>query len=134
MADFKLCIADPKSGKTFQKEVKGGDGDLLVGKNIGEAIKGETIGLSGYELMITGGSDNCGFPMRKGILGIRKKLTLLGGVGVAKNYSHGIKKRKTVCGHKINNKITQVNLKITKHGSKKPEEVFGTEEKQEEKK
>jgi len=65
MVDFKLSIADPKSGKTYQKEAKDKEAAPFVGKNIGEQIKGEIIGLAGYEFLITGGSDNCGFPMRR---------------------------------------------------------------------
>lgn len=128
MADFKLCIADPKSKKVYQKEVKDPEAAHFLGKNIGETIKGESIGLTGYEFLITGGSDNCGFPMRKGIQGIRKKLTLLGGVGLRKNLGKGIKKRKTVCGHKINEKIVQINLKVTKEGTKKLEVAFGVDQ------
>ena len=128
MADFKLCIADPKTKKTFQKEVKDQEASSFMGKNIGETIKGETIGMTGYEFMITGGSDNCGFPMRRGVLGVRKKLTLLGGVGLRKNFSKGIKKRKTVCGHKIVPTIVQINLKVTKEGSKKLVELMGAAE------
>ncbi|MCK5282562.1 MAG: 30S ribosomal protein S6e [Nanoarchaeota archaeon] len=135
MADFKLCIADPKSGKTYQKEVKDNEADHFIGKNIGETVSGDQIGISGYEFIITGGSDNCGFPMRKGILGVRKRLTLLGGVGLKKRFSKGIKKRKTVCGHKINPSISQINLKVNKEGSKKLDDIIGKaggEEKKEE--
>ena len=35
-------------------------------------------GIDGYEFLITGGTDYCGFPMRRGILGIRKKITISG--------------------------------------------------------
>lgn len=128
MAEFKLCIADPASGKTYQKEVKGNDAQSFIGKNIGEVLKGEDIGMSGYEFIITGGSDNCGFPMRKGILGARKRITLLGGVGLRAKFSKGIKKRKTVCGHKISATISQINVKVTKSGSKALAEIFGKAE------
>ena len=47
MADFKLCIADPSSGKCFQKEVKDNDASPFLGKNIGETMKGESIGMTG---------------------------------------------------------------------------------------
>lgn len=86
--------------------------------------------LSGYELQITGGSDYCGFPMRKGILGQRKKITILGGIGF-KGAGKGIKRRKTVCGHKIHERISQINLKVTKPGTKKLAEIFGQEKKEE---
>jgi small subunit ribosomal protein S6e len=125
MADFKLCIADPKEGKTYQTEIKDKDGDFLIGKNIGDTIRGESINITGYEFVITGGSDLGGFPMRKGILGLRKKITLKGGVGLRENLLKGIKKRKTVCGHKIDSRISQINLKMTKEGPKKLIELFG---------
>ncbi|MBI2558383.1 30S ribosomal protein S6e [Candidatus Woesearchaeota archaeon] len=133
MASFKLCISDPSSGRTFQKEVKDSLARHFIGLNIGESVKGDSIEISGYEFQITGGSDYCGFPMRKGILGLRKKITLYGGVGF-KGDAKGIKRRKTVCGHKIHEKISQINLKVTKPGAKKLAEIFGVPETKEEKK
>ena len=132
MASFKLCISDP-SGRTFQKEVKDNLARPFIGLNIGEAIKGDAIELNGYELQITGGSDYCGFPMRKGILGLRKKIALYGGIGF-KGDAKGIKRRKTVCGHKIHDKISQINLKVTKQGPKKLAEIFGVPEAKKEEK
>ena len=132
MVSFKLCISDPESGKTFQKEIKDNMARPFIGMNIGEPVKGDTVELAGYELQITGGSDYCGFPMRKGILGARKKLVILGGVGF-RGSAKGVKKRKTVCGHKIHDKISQINLKVTQQGSKKLAEIFGVADKKEEK-
>ena len=128
MVSFKLCISDPSTGKTFQKEVKDAQARPLIGLNIGEPVKGDLIEIAGYEFQITGGSDYCGFPMRKGILGSRKKISIYGGIGF-RGDAKGIKKRKTVCGHKIHDKISQVNLKITKSGAKKLAEIFGVPEK-----
>ena len=127
MVSFKLCISDPSTGRTFQKEIKDNLARLFIGLNIGETIKGDNIELSGYELQITGGSDYCGFPMRKGILGLRKKITLYGGVGF-RGDSKGIKRRKTVCGHKIHERISQINLKVINQGTKKLAEIFGVAE------
>ncbi|MBI3034735.1 30S ribosomal protein S6e [Candidatus Woesearchaeota archaeon] len=127
MASFKLCISDPGTGKTFQKEVKDNLARPFIGLNIGESIKGDSIEMAGYEFQITGGSDYCGFPMRKGILGLRKKIAIYGGVGF-RGDARGIKRRKTVCGHKIHEKISQVNLKVVKQGAKKLAELFGVPE------
>ncbi|MBI2658874.1 30S ribosomal protein S6e [Candidatus Woesearchaeota archaeon] len=132
MVSFKLCISDPSNGKTFQREVKDSLARPFMGLNIGETIKGDSIEINGYEFQITGGSDYCGFPMRKGILGLRKKIAIYGGVGY-RGDAKGIKRRKTVCGHKIHEKISQINLKVTKQGSKKLAEIFGVAEKPEEK-
>src|SRR3989338_4574322 len=123
MVSLKLCIADPKSGKCYQKEVKDQEAAGFLGKNVGDTTPGDEFGLAGYELQITGGSDYCGFPMRHGILGARKKVRSFGGVGFP-HMKKGEKKRKTVCGHKIHEKISQVNLKVTKEGGKKMEEIF----------
>jgi len=127
MVSFKLCISEPASGKTFQKEVKDNLARPFIGLNIGETIKGDNIDLNGYEFQITGGSDYCGFPMRKGILGLRKKIAIYGGVGF-RGDAKGIKRRKTVCGHKIHERISQVNLKVVKQGHKKLAELFGVSE------
>ena len=132
MVSFKLCISEPSTGKTFQKEVKDSMARPLVGLNIGESIKGDGFELSGYEFQITGGSDYCGFPMRRGILGLRKKIVIMGGIGF-KGAEKGIRKRKTVCGHKIHEQISQVNLKVMKAGPKKLAEIFGVADKKEEK-
>ena len=133
MVNFKLCISDPSSGRTFQKEIKDNLARPFIGLNIGETIKGDNFELNGFEFQITGGSDYCGFPMRKGILGLRKKIAIYGGIGF-RGDSKGIKRRKTVCGHKVHERISQINLKVTKHGAKKLAEIFGMPEKAKEEK
>ena len=128
MADFKLVIADPKTGKTVQKEVKDEQAGPLLGMKIGDAVKGDLIGFAGYEFLITGGSDDCGFPMRKDLPGPqRKKILSVGGVGVRPlrtktlktkpfQYYPGAKQRKMVCGDTVHQSISQINLKTTKLG------------------
>jgi small subunit ribosomal protein S6e len=120
MAEFKLVISDPKSGKTMQREVKDQSAKPFIGLKIGDSIKGEAFDLTGYEFTVTGGSDYCGFPMRKGIQTMRKRIVASGGVGFAgKNRGYETKDtyiKKTVCGEGIHDKITQINLKITKQG------------------
>ena len=137
MAEFKLTIADSKTGKCMQKSVTENAANSFIGLKIGDTIKGESIDLAGYEFVITGGSDYCGFPMRKGISGARKRILVEKGVGF-KGKGKGIRVRKTVCGDAIHEKISQINLKITKHGSKPlaetpKEEAKPKEEKKEEK-
>ena len=123
MASFKLNIADPKTGKCYKTEAKDAQASPFIGLNIGEKLDGSKIGLDGYELEITGGTDYCGFPMRGGILGIRKKLVIYKGVGFRGGIK-GMRKRKTVCGHKINEQISALNLKVAKEGSKTLAEMF----------
>lgn len=125
MKSFKINIADPKTGKCYKTEVKDAQAAPFMGLNIGEKVEGNKIGIEGYEFLITGGTDYCGFPMRRGILGVRKKLTIYPGVGF-KGGPKGIKKRKTICGHKINESINAINLKVAKEGAKKLSDMFAT--------
>jgi small subunit ribosomal protein S6e len=135
MAEIKLNIGDPKTGKTYKLEVKDDQAKPLIGKYIGQKIKGELIDLTGYEFEITGGSDSCGFPMRRDARGPgRKKVLITGGVGL-NSKRKGMRKRRTVAGSTIYDKTAQINLKILKMGSKPlaPEEEKKEEAKAEEK-
>lgn len=115
MVSFKLVIGT-KQGKCVQKEVQEPDANIFLGKKIGETINGEVIGLSGYEFLITGGSDYCGFPMRNDVSGVgRKRILAVQGVGLKKK-GKGVRQRKTVCGNTVHAKISQINLKILKEG------------------
>ncbi|MAE42360.1 30S ribosomal protein S6e [Candidatus Woesearchaeota archaeon] len=136
MASFKINIGNPKTKKCYKTEVKEQQAAPLMGLNIGEKIEGSKLGMDGYEFQITGGTDYSGFPMRRGILGERKRIVIYKSSGF-KGGLKGMKKRKTVCGHKINDKISAINLKVLKEGSKKLSDLFGgkaEEAKQEEKK
>src|SRR3989338_659594 len=118
MAQYKLCISDPKTGRTKQLEVKDNDAKPFVGMKLKQQIKGESCGLPGYEFLISGGSDKAWFPMRSGIMGKRKIILAYGGTGI-RTKEWGIKQRKTVCGSTINADIVQINLKILKAGAQK---------------
>lgn len=121
-----------KDGKTYAKELDKTNQKVFMGKRIGETVKLDGIGLTGYEAIITGGSDNAGFPMRKSILGTKRKRALLkGGVGYRKA-KKGLKKRKTVRGNQVAEDIAQINLKVVKEGKTKLSETFKKEENQKE--
>jgi len=112
MVDFKIVISDPSTGKTYQKEVKDDDARKFIGLKIGDKLKGGFLELGNVELAVTGGSDYCGFPMRKDVSGsVRKKILAVGGVGI-RNKEKGIKIRKTVCGNTIHAKISQINVRV----------------------
>ena len=110
MVSYKLVISDPKTGKSETAEVKDASAQQLVGRKIGEVVDGASIGLAG-KLMITGGSDKAGFPMRGDTLGGGKNYVLLTrGVGY-KTKEKGTKKRKLVRGNTITEETYQVNAK-----------------------
>jgi len=127
--DIKLVIG-LKDGKSVQKVVKTDDAKRLVGLKIGESFKGESMNLSGYEFMITGGSDIAGFPMRRDVLGTgRKKIWSTKGVGIKDIVGKGTRIRKNVGGNTISTNTVQVNVKILKEG-KSPLEADKTEKKE----
>lgn len=117
MVEFKVVTSDPKTGLSVQTEVKEPAAKAFLGLKIGETIKGEVIDLQGYEFELTGGSDFCGFPMRRDVQGVgRKRILAYSGVGVRKG-EKGMLQRKTVCGNTIHVKIAQINLKAIKIGA-----------------
>ena len=115
MATFKLVIGT-KEGKCVQKELQEPSASVIVGKKIGAKIEGNSIGFDGYEFLLTGGSDYCGFPMRKDVEGVgRKRILAVEGIGLKKK-ANGIRVRKTVCGNTVHPKIVQINLKVLSVG------------------
>ena len=136
MADFKIVISDPKTGHSKQIDVKEPDSKRLIGLKIGDSVKGELIGLAGYEFQITGGSDYAGFPMRSDVPGAaRKQIFTTKSVGV-RQPEKGQKIKKSVAGNTIHAKTVQINMKITKEGKEKlggepkPEEAKAEEKKE----
>ncbi len=122
--NFKINIST-KEGKTYKTEV---DNEGLIGKKIGDKISGDEINsdLSGYELEITGASDIAGFPSKKDIDGVAlKKVLLKKGWGMKQGKPKGLRKRKTVRGNVISEKIVQINTIVVKEGDKKLEDIFG---------
>ena len=126
MAEFKVVISNPKSGLSAQRDAKEDAARALIGLKIGEKVSGDSIGLPGFEFQLTGGSDYCGFPMRKDIPGVgRKRILAVSGVGFRKAGA-GIRQRKSVCGNTVHERIAQVNLKVVKEGK---ENIFADAEK-----
>ncbi len=128
MVEFKLVISDPKTGRSVQRIAKDDTAKRFLGTKIGEIIKGETIDLAGYEFQITGGSDDCGFPMRKDIEGPGRVRILSGKTTGLYIKEKGGRRRKTVVGNTVSSKTSQINLKITKYGK---ESIFPEKPKEE---
>lgn len=113
--EIKIVLST-KDGKSYQQVIQEDSAKELFGKKIGDSIKGDLIGLNGFELLITGGSDSSGFPMRKDVIGpLKKRILAVKGVGIRKK-RHGQRQRKTVAGNTIHEKTAQVNFKVVKEG------------------
>jgi len=118
-----VVYSDPKTGKTNQVEIDEEKAKMLIGKKIGDTIDGAIIGAPGYKLLITGGSDNSGFPLRKDVEGIKKVKVLI-------KKKKGIRVRKTIRGNTISNDTIQINTKIVEYGSLPVDELFKKKEKE----
>jgi small subunit ribosomal protein S6e len=127
MADFQVIVGDD-DGATYSFEVDGQDANRFIGRSIGETVDGDAVGLSGYEVEITGGSDQSGRPMHEEVSGSRtKQLLSTGGVGFDPTVD-GERKRITVRGAEVSEETRQINAKIASRGEQSVEELLGEDE------
>ena len=118
--------------KSYQTEA---DSAQFSGKKIGDEIDGSLVKAeaAGYKLVITGGSDSSGFPMRRDVHGQAIKKIVIGkGTGMRKTVK-GLRMAKRVHGNTVEIKIAQLNTKVVLEGEKKLDELFPKTEKKEEK-
>ena len=125
---FKVVVSN--KADTYQIEAE--DAKALNGLVIGDEFDGGIVGLDGYTLKITGGSDKNGFTMKKDVPGTRRiKSLLTGGIGYHPK-ADGVKRRKTVRGNTIADDIVQINSVVVKEGAKPIAEILGAGEEEEE--
>lgn len=131
MADFKVVVSDPETGTTYQRAVDGQDANRFLGIDLGNEVDGSAVGLSGYSLTLTGGSDRAGRPLRSDVAGPSLKQVLLtGGTGYKPTHD-GERKRVTVRGREISEEVVQINAKITAYGDESVEDLLGEDDEDE---
>jgi len=123
---FKLVISEGKD--SHQIEVPAAESKQLLGLKIGEEFDASNLGLNGYTLKITGGSDKNGFPMKKDVEGPRRIKSLLSGGTGFKPKRDGQRRRKTVRGNTISDDIVQVSTVVSKKGKKSIDELLQADE------
>lgn len=121
---IKLCLANPKQGKTENIVLNPSQLTYFLGKKIGDEIDASFLGRAGYSIKITGGTDRDGFPMRPDISGGRKVAILISNsIGYhpkrklsskkkkkrAKRTMYGKRKRVMIRGNIITDAIAQIN-------------------------
>ncbi|OPY24669.1 MAG: 30S ribosomal protein S6e [Methanobacterium sp. PtaU1.Bin242] len=123
---FKLVISE--SNNSHQMEVEAAESKKFLGLKIGDEFDASQIGLNGYTLKITGGSDKNGFPMKRDVEGPRRIKSLLsGGLGF-KPKRDGQRRRKTVRGNTVSDDIVQINTIVAQKGKKSIDELLESEE------
>ena len=134
MPTFKIVISDPETRKAYQLEVDQNKALFFIGKKIGDEVDLSPIGLIGYAVKITGGTDKDGFPMHPNVEGTLRKKILLSSPPCYHPERKGQRKKKTIRGNTISPDIVQINCKVVKKGEKPLEEILPKKEKKEEEK
>jgi small subunit ribosomal protein S6e len=116
MAEFTVAVSDPETGLTHQVDVADQDANRFIGREIGEEVDGGAVGLEGFTLELTGGSDDAGRPMREDVAGANLKAVLLTGGTGFKPETDGERKRVTVRGREVSDATRQINAKIVEQG------------------
>ena len=128
MVDFKTIVNDVKTGKSYNVTVSGHHANSLIGKSIGEVVDGIFVGLPGYKVKITGGSDGNGTPMRSDLPGTKRvKLLLSDSKGFHEKYP-GQRKRTAIRGSTVSAEIVQINMAVAEYGPKSIEECLNPAE------
>ncbi|HEV2316273.1 MAG TPA: 30S ribosomal protein S6e [Thermoplasmata archaeon] len=124
MVEFKLVVSDGPS--SYAKSVAEPQAAGFLGKRIGESLGGELLGLTGYTLKITGGTDRSGFALRADLPGSRQ-LRLFVGQGFGFDAPRrGMRRRRTFRGGAISEDTVQINLTVEQKGSKPLAELLGS--------
>jgi small subunit ribosomal protein S6e len=127
MVDFKVVLSDPKNGVSYKIDATSGTAGAFIGKEIGTEMGGEALGLPGYTILITGGTDKTGIPARKDLPGpSRRRLLLSDSVGFHA-VSDGQRRRKSVRGREITTDFVQINAKVVTYGEKDLKAIFAPE-------
>ena len=125
MADFTVVVADPDEGAAHQRAVDGQDANRFIGRSIGEEVDGSAVGLDGYTVEITGGSDTAGRPMREDVAGSALKSILVDGGTGFKPTREGERKRITVRGREVGEETRQINATIADRGEEAVADLLG---------
>ena len=128
MAEFTVAVSDPEDGHTYQIDVDGQDANRFIGRELGDEVDGGAVGLDGYTLELTGGSDTSGRPMRPDVRGVAtKEIMSDGGVGFEPT-TDGERKRITVRGREVSDDTRQINAKIAARGSDDVADLLGDDD------
>lgn len=109
-AKFKAVISDPRNGTAVVAELEGAKAQALIGRSIDEIVDGTVLGLKQKKLLIRGGSDKDGIPLRPDVHGAAKKYVVLSGGPGFKPTRHGERRRKLLRGRTISEDTYQINM------------------------
>lgn len=129
MASFTVVVGDPDSGLAHQLEADGQDANRFLGKSISDEVDGSAVGLDGYTLEITGGSDEAGRPLNKTVAGADLQEVLMEEKQTGYHPERdGERRRITVRGREVSDAVAQINTSIVEAGDTDVDELLAEDE------
>jgi len=125
MATFAAVVSDPETGHSYQFEIDGQDANRFIGREIGDELDGDAVGLDDHTIEISGGSDSAGRPMRDDLSGSELNSVLLEGGPGFDPAREGERRRVSVRGREVSDEITQLNLAVTSQGDTHVDAILG---------
>ncbi|MDH7594086.1 MAG: 30S ribosomal protein S6e [Methanomicrobiales archaeon] len=127
MVEFKVVVSEPANGRAYTLPVSGGQANTLIGKKIGDEVDGAPLGLPGYRLKITGGSDRDGTPARADLPGLGRLKVLLSESTGFHPRQEGQRRRKSIRRSEIAPEYVQINTKVISRSEKSLDELLAKE-------
>ena len=129
MATFQVVVGDPDSGQAHAFEIDGQDANRFMGRELGDEVDGTAVGLDGYTLEITGGSDAAGRPLRADVSGPNLSEVLVDERSTGyRPEREGERRRVTVRGREVGEEVAQINARIVERGDRSIEDLLGGDE------
>jgi small subunit ribosomal protein S6e len=125
----RVVVSNPETGNSYQVEADVND---FGGTAIGDEVDGGVVGLDGYTLEVTGGSDDTGRPMRGDVEGQAiEEILIDSGTGFNPTRD-GERRRVSVRGGQVGDATVQLNTKIVEQGDTDVQDLLGEDEDEEE--
>jgi small subunit ribosomal protein S6e len=129
MPTFQVVVGDPDSGDSYQFDVDGQAANRFIGKELGGEVDGSAVGLDGFTLELTGGSDEAGRPMREDVAGASLTEIMLAERSTGYQPDRdGERRRVTVRGREVTEEVVQINAAVSEHGNQSVPVALGHEE------
>jgi small subunit ribosomal protein S6e len=129
MPTFQVVVGDPDSGDSYQFDVDGQAANRFIGKELGGEVDGSAVGLDGFTLELTGGSDEAGRPMREDVAGASLTEIMLAERSTGYQPDRdGERRRVTVRGREVTDEVVQINAAVSEHGNQSVPVALGHEE------
>ena len=121
----RVVVSNPDTGNSYQVEADVND---FGGTAIGDEVEGGVVGLDGYKLKVTGGSDDTGRPMRGDVEGQAiDEILIDGGTGFNPTRD-GERRRVSVRGGEVGDATVQLNTKVVEQGDSDLQDLLGEDE------